>query len=178
MLVTGYGFDQHQNGILLTLTPLTTPTMVLPSLEILTAPEAPACAVALGVLLHLFFFRLGEWDLATVKLIVGFTTSIAALSVALALIAPELGGNVWAAFKTSMTLNYSVLAGVYASMLVYRAAFHRLGKFPGPFGARLSNLWITGKSIGKQDKYLVIQDLHKKYGDVVRIGRSSASSHS
>ncbi|CAK7204871.1 hypothetical protein SEUCBS139899_007633 [Sporothrix eucalyptigena] len=74
-----------------------------------------------------------------------------------------------------MALNYSVLAGIYGSMLVYRAAFHRLSRFPGPFGARLSNLWITGKSIGKQDKYLVIEDLHKKYGDVVRIGPSELS---
>ncbi|KAK7966263.1 cytochrome P450 [Apiospora aurea] len=33
------------------------------------------------------------------------------------------------------------LAGLYGSMLVYRAFFHRIGHFPGPFAARLSNLY-------------------------------------
>lgn len=33
------------------------------------------------------------------------------------------------------------LMGLFGSMLVYRAFFHRLGRFPGPFAARLSNLY-------------------------------------
>lgn len=100
--------------------------MILPSLEILTAPEAPARALGLGILLHIFFFRFGEWDLATLKLIVGFTATTVSLCVAIVLTVPEFGNNVWAAFKTSITLNYAVLSGIYASMLVYRAAFRRL----------------------------------------------------
>lgn len=33
------------------------------------------------------------------------------------------------------------LIGLFGSMLVYRALFHRLRRFPGPFTARLSNLY-------------------------------------
>lgn len=35
----------------------------------------------------------------------------------------------------------SFLAGLCGSMVIYRALFHRLSRFPGPFAARLSNLY-------------------------------------
>ncbi|CAK7234643.1 hypothetical protein SCUCBS95973_009004 [Sporothrix curviconia] len=149
--------------------------MLLPSVEVLATPEAPVWAFVLGIMLHVFFLRVGEWDLATVRLIVGFWATIAGLSVCLWLRVPQLQHNLWSSSKTAIALGSSLLAGMYASMLVYRAAFHRLGRFPGPFAARLSNLWITGKSIQRQDKCLVIQDLHRKYGDIVRIGPSELS---
>ncbi|CAK7231404.1 hypothetical protein SBRCBS47491_007919 [Sporothrix bragantina] len=151
--------------------------MLLPSFEVLTAPEAAAWAFGLGVMLHIFFLRVGEWDLATVKLIVGFFTTVVSLGVCIVLSAPSFQSSVGGAFKTSFSLGGSLLLGIYGSMLVYRAAFHRLGRFPGPFGARLSNLWITGKSIQKQDKCLIIQDLHKQYGDIVRIAPDAIHSN-
>ena len=136
----------------------------------LLTPQAAALAAFLGILLHAFALRFGEWDLLTVKFIVGFFAAIPTLVACFIVYVPELHNNVWVAFKGAVSIELSVLGGVYGSMLVYRAVFHRLGRFPGPFAARLSNLWITGKAIRKQDKCLHIQQLHKKYGDVVRIG--------
>ncbi|EKG18424.1 Cytochrome P450 [Macrophomina phaseolina MS6] len=57
-----------------------------------------------------------------------------------------------------------------ASIIIYRAFFHRLRRFPGPFAAKLSKLWSVYQS-SKDFKYnLLLEDLHKKYGDVVRTG--------
>ncbi|KAF7558005.1 hypothetical protein G7Z17_g333 [Cylindrodendrum hubeiense] len=59
--------------------------------------------------------------------------------------------------------------GIYSSIIVYRGAFHRLNRFPGPFAARISNLYVTLLSIKKFQLYEEVQQLHEKYGDIVRI---------
>ena len=142
----------------------------------LLTPQATAFAALLGLLLHVFALRFGEWDLLTVKLIISFFATAWGLVACLVLYVPELNNNVWSALSSALSLELSVLGGIYGSMLVYRAAFHRLGRFPGPFAARLSNLWITGKAIRNQDKCLHIKQLHKKYGDVIRIGIDPSAS--
>lgn len=57
------------------------------------------------------------------------------------------------------------------SILIYRAFFHRLRRFPGPFAARLTKLWSVYKSAKSMKYFLVLEDVHKKYGDVVRTGK-------
>lgn len=56
------------------------------------------------------------------------------------------------------------------SILIYRAFFHRLRKFPGPFAARLTKLWSVYNSSKNLQYHFVLDDVHKKYGDVVRTG--------
>lgn len=64
---------------------------------------------------------------------------------------------------------YSALA---ASTGFYRLFTHPLRRFPGPFWARLSSFWkIRAFAQYKTKCYLVFDDLHKEYGDVVRIGK-------
>jgi hypothetical protein len=58
------------------------------------------------------------------------------------------------------------------SILTYRAFFHRLSRFPGPFRARLSNLYATKLANKDEHMYLEVQELHRRYGDIVRIGSS------
>lgn len=55
----------------------------------------------------------------------------------------------------------------------YRAFFHPLKDFPGPFGAKLSRWW-TIKRIWDSDLhyYRVLQRLQAEYGDYVRTGQS------
>jgi cytochrome P450 family 628 len=67
------------------------------------------------------------------------------------------------------------LAGLYSSMPLYRAFFHQLSVYPGPFLARLSNFYITAKSVKKLHLFEVVQKLHAQYGDYVRIGTSELS---
>lgn len=61
---------------------------------------------------------------------------------------------------------------ILVSILVYRLSpFHPLAKYPGPIPCRISKLWMAWvSSDGKQHKYYY--ELHKKYGDVVRIGET------
>ena len=56
------------------------------------------------------------------------------------------------------------------SILVYRASpWHPLAKYPGPFICKLTKFHLAFHSVwGKQ--YIYYSQLHKKYGDVVRIG--------
>ncbi|KAF2134736.1 cytochrome P450 [Dothidotthia symphoricarpi CBS 119687] len=63
------------------------------------------------------------------------------------------------------------LLGLYSSMLVYRAFFHQLRRFPGPFAARLSNAYhmiIIKRTNMRYHRH--VQKLHACYGDFVRTG--------
>ncbi|KAI0021645.1 flavonoid 3',5'-hydroxylase [Xylariomycetidae sp. FL0641] len=52
--------------------------------------------------------------------------------------------------------------------IVHYRLFHPLSKFPGPFWASVTRLWLTYHNV-KADECEVIQALHKKHGPVVRI---------
>lgn len=122
---------------------------------------------AFGVTLQVFVLRHGEWDLAVPKMLATVGAAPVALTLAL-FYRTELG--LLSALKTSTALVATSLLGVYVSMLVYRAAFHRLNRFPGPFLARLSNFYFAGLALKSHQEYTELHKLHKKYGDVVRIG--------
>jgi hypothetical protein len=58
-------------------------------------------------------------------------------------------------------------------ILIYRAFWHPLRRFPGPFAARLSKWWATKQTWGSGFHFhQVEQKLHEKYGDYVRTGRA------
>ncbi|KAK2054550.1 cytochrome P450 [Colletotrichum caudatum] len=130
---------------------------------------------AIGIQLHAFCFRKGEWDTSSTKLIRNFVLGVGLLTASLARLAPESFQSYTAAFRTAVSLTTALIFGIYSSLLVYRAAFHRLNSFNGPFLARLSNFWITSKAVKKLHLYLEVQELHRKYGDIVRIGPSEIS---
>lgn len=120
-----------------------------------------------GVSLHVFAFRHGEWDLVAHKLLI--TAAASPLVLFLGLLLPsEL--DLWSTLTKSLGLVVTCLLGTYLSMLVYRSAFHRLNHFPGPFLARLSNFYLARLALKSRQEYLELEKLHKKYGDVVRIG--------
>lgn len=55
----------------------------------------------------------------------------------------------------------------------YRAFFHPLKDYPGPFGARLSRWWTIKQTWDSDLHYhRVLQRLQSKYGDYVRTGQS------
>lgn len=82
-----------------------------------------------------------------------------------------------AALHSPVVESAVVVTGVYAafagglgsSILVYRVWFHRLHRFPGPFGAKLSKLFHLW-SIRRLAQYQWLHALHKTYGPVVRVG--------
>lgn len=130
-------------------------------------------ALASGVVLHIAVFRIGEWDLMTTKLIKSFVGSQLVAATALVVLFPEYYASPLCALAVAARLAFTLLLGIYTSMLVYRVFFHRLGTFPGPFLARLSNFYITFLAGKNMQEYKEVQRLHEKYGDFVRTGRSN-----
>lgn len=131
---------------------------------------------AIGSSLHIFILRHGEWDLALNKLTASAVVAPIAIALGLRFLSssyrPGSYHEMWSLYKDSLTLVATTTLGIYTSMLVYRAFFHRLNRFPGPFLGRLSNFYIAARALWTHQEYSVLQSLHKKYGDVVRIGMS------
>ena len=128
-------------------------------------------AVALGVACHLGYFNRAEHHLSGVRYLqVPFTTSLT-LGVTLA----KFGGqSISHVPKEVVKLVAFFLAGLYTSLLAYRVHFSPLNRFPGPFGARISNFWFSSH-LSKRNAYQKVPDLHSKYGDFLRIGSNDLS---
>ncbi|TIA24879.1 flavonoid 3',5'-hydroxylase [Aureobasidium pullulans] len=63
-------------------------------------------------------------------------------------------------------IGYVVARVIY--QIVYYRWFHPLSKFPGPFWASVTRLWIAYHNL-KEDEPMVAFELHKRYGPVIRI---------
>lgn len=138
----------------------------------LETPQAFGAALILGVLVHIFVLRKGEWDLWTVK----FFKAWATYEVTVSLFLTQLYSfSVWQAVSVTNKWFASFAAGLTISILSYRAFFHRLNRFPGPFIARLSTVYATYLAVDEEHMYLEVQKLHEKYGDIVRIGPTEIS---
>ncbi|KAL4793042.1 benzoate 4-monooxygenase cytochrome P450 [Aspergillus venezuelensis] len=138
-----------------------------------TWPPA-AGAFLSGVLFHQMAFRHGEWHLYGLDILGSYLASTTIL-----LLLPKyvLSPGVEADFITPFAVLRIVtyhLAGVFTSTLVYRAFFHRLGQFPGPFAGRLSGAHKVYLARNLR-QYQEVRSLHRQYGDVVRVGPSELS---
>jgi cytochrome P450 family 628 len=122
------------------------------------------------VLLHTTAYRRGEWDL--------FVPRLSCLYVFLSL--SLVGWTQWnhtqskdslsGAIKVVAWLDTCHVLGITLSMVVYRLWFHRLRQFPGPFWARISNVYLTVLTAKNLHLYSEVESLHQKYGDIVRVG--------
>ncbi|KJZ69727.1 hypothetical protein HIM_10896 [Hirsutella minnesotensis 3608] len=65
------------------------------------------------------------------------------------------------------------LVGLFTSILTYRLVLHPLRSYPGPLGARISDLWFSSQIAPKRRAFETIQQLHQRYGPFVRIGPSA-----
>ncbi|KAK0650024.1 cytochrome P450 monooxygenase-like protein [Cercophora newfieldiana] len=119
-------------------------------------------AFASGVVAHLAVFRKGEWDVASPSVFVFYLFSFVLISLPVHF---QLGVPLLAAAK----LAGCHVAGLFASMLVYRGWFHRLSSYPGPFLARITTFYITARSMKKLHLYEEVQKLHEQHGDYVRL---------
>ncbi|KAK0389778.1 hypothetical protein NLU13_3351 [Sarocladium strictum] len=142
----------------------------------LASPAPCGVSFIFGVLLHLCIFRVGEWDLYTPHLLAGPILLYGLATVGITRYTTD-GGLVPSlqCAGTVALLWACCVAGLFCSILVYRAAFHRLNRFPGPFLARLSNLYVTSLSVKRFHLFKEVQQLHAQYGDIVRLGPSELS---
>jgi len=127
-------------------------------------------ALGAGVLLHVLAYRRGEWDLHVPKLLLGYGIFQAAVVAWDQLLNKDSHDSVVETLRAVVWLATCHVVGIVSSMLVYRVLFHRLGSFPGPFAARVSNFYLTRLTSKQLHLYNEIETLHNQYGDFVRVG--------
>lgn len=135
-----------------------------------TVKLAPFVAAA-GVVSHLSYFNRGEHHLRPWKFFQLFSLGCIGGT---ALLSYADNSPIPFAFAHALVLAVSFLAGLYASTLIYRAFFHPLSKFPGPFGARLSSLYFSFQ-LKDGDAFKKVEKLHQQHGQFVRYGSSDLS---
>lgn len=129
----------------------------------------PVIGAATGAGAHVLLYRCGEWDLQALSLIKAYmllaiTVITLESSHVLDQLMPLRSG--WA-----QALILAHIAGVYTSILTYRAFLHHLHAFPGPVPARISNFYATYLNAKRLHMYTEVESLHRQYGDYVRLGR-------
>ena len=127
-------------------------------------------AFVAGLLTHVVYFHRGEHHLYPVRYIRSAIVVMAVAAIVLSR-SNQSGG----AMKSVLSAALYFFVGLYSSLLMYRILFNPLNRFPGPFGAKVSDLWFSAR-LGKGDAYRKIQALHHKYGDFVHIGPSDLST--
>ncbi|EME46239.1 hypothetical protein DOTSEDRAFT_148279 [Dothistroma septosporum NZE10] len=128
-------------------------------------------AFTAGVASHLLYFRIGEHHMMPIVYLQLF--SLACITVIFGLVSLT-EATVYGALGTVSAFAASWLFGVYGSLLTYRLVFHPLNRFPGPWQARLGDLWMSAQLTGL-NAYYVFDNLHKQNGPFVRIGSNSLS---
>ncbi|CAI6065999.1 unnamed protein product [Clonostachys chloroleuca] len=126
----------------------------------------------LAVLSHHVVFRPYEIDGAAWELVFGYIGSCVALFFLYILVA---GYSFLTAVGRTLLVSSSYNVTLLISILVYRAFFHRLRGFPGPFNARLSRFYAFSKVAKTVRGCEDVQKLHAQYGDFVRIGPREVS---
>lgn len=118
---------------------------------------------------HHIVFRRYEIDGEAWQLVFGYIGAFFTLWIAYAQLA---GYGVLTGLLRTLLIATSYNVTLLTSILVYRAFFHRLGRIPGPFAARLSRFYAFGKATKTNRGCEDVQKLHEKYGDFVRTGMS------
>ncbi|KAI1774065.1 cytochrome P450 [Hypoxylon cercidicola] len=117
-----------------------------------------------GILCHHGIFIRNEWHIKS-SLIVKLHICIAVVHL--------LANCYWNTIATSLTMTaiatilYAL--GLFGSIVIYRAYFHRLRHFPGPRLAGITKFWHVWKCRTGQN-HLVLEKLYRQYGPFIRTG--------
>jgi len=140
-----------------------------PTLDCAQLAQGCALMAGAGVATHLAYFIRGDHNLFAYRWIPRALTAIGVLGLILLYLTRF---RVLDSVVATTLFTTSYFTGLYTSISTYRLFFHPLRVFPGPFWARLSNLYHA-YIIRNSDNALVIQKLHQKYGPIVRTGEST-----
>ena len=131
-------------------------------------------AALFGVVVHQAFFKRVEVDTHPLLIFTAFAGAPFVLKAVLGRCFDQYAGITT---LTSISVVACSILSLWTSMLVYRAFFHPLRHFPGPFGARLSKFWALSQTAKSGMRwYQVDEVLHQRYGDYVRTGNYQLSS--
>lgn len=130
-----------------------------------------AAAAVLGQALYIGYFHRFECHLYAMRYLQLFTLSCVGGIVALI----NLHGQSFSeAASLTASIAGSFLAGIYGSLTIYRLFLNPLNKFPGPYWARLGNIYMS-LHFRNSDAYYKLQALHDQHGRIVRIGSNDLS---
>ncbi|OKL58794.1 hypothetical protein UA08_05857 [Talaromyces atroroseus] len=123
-----------------------------------------AIAFLVGIIAHRSIFIYGEWHLKAVAVL---QAHLAIWAVILFPASRYLGAV--GALQEGSLIALAYATGLFGSISVYRTLFHPLRHYPGPLLARMTKLWHVVRCLDSKN-YVVMEEMHKKYGDFVRTG--------
>ena len=121
-------------------------------------------AALAGLPSHNLFFIRGEHHLKAPTYVQLTVLAFAILSLL------QANGGFWQAMLSSLSILGSFSGSLFTSMIIYRLVFHPLRSFPGPIMFWLSKLWHVLRVAPSMQNHIVLESLHKRYGDFVRTG--------
>ena len=133
-------------------------------------PWACGIIASTGVLSHIFYFSRGEHHKQALPYLQLTAASIPILALALVRLLHLSYGQ---ALLYAAGIVGSFLGGVWTSMIIYRAFFHRLNRFPGPWSLKLSK-FSSFISLRRMDGFRKTYKWHQKYGNFVRTGKPNS----
>ncbi|KAF2645135.1 monooxygenase [Massarina eburnea CBS 473.64] len=135
-------------------------------------PTAGIAALS-GVVFHLSIpIRNAEFEVVMFPFIVGSCFAFLSFAWSFA----QFGGyGSFGALAKTVWVAICFNTGLLTSIGVYRLVFHRLRSFPGPFWAKLTKFHAAYRASQAGQLHRERAELHKKYGDVVRVGPREVS---
>ena len=131
------------------------------------ASNVSVVAAVAGLLSHNLFFIRGEHHLKAplyIRLWCLFSAGFFVFFL-------RHGNGYEQALKETAFIMGAYLGPLLASMVIYRLIFHPLRAFPGPFMYKISKLWHVLQVAPSQQNFLVLDEMHRQYGDFVRTGK-------
>lgn len=130
-------------------------------------------SVAAGLGAHHGIFIHGEWHLRTPAIAISHIVLILG-----SLCILRYGVDTFTeAGQRLLVVAGCYLTTLFTSISIYRLFFHPLSQFPGPKLAALTKFWHVYQS-RHSTNYLVMDKVHKKYGNLVRTGRFEKTTRS
>jgi hypothetical protein len=120
----------------------------------------------LGVASHLGYFIHGEHHMQSTRILAFFVVAPIALFVTASRYTDDNSYLEAGKFTTVATGSY--LTALTTNILIYRAFFHRLRNFPGPFSAKLSKVTHVFRIAKNSRNYILAEQMFEKYGEFVR----------
>jgi tryprostatin B 6-hydroxylase len=134
---------------------------------------ATLVAAVLGALSFIIYFHHGEHHLYGARY---FTTFVLTCASSTGYLTWIQGHGLDEALITTIQIAASFLLGLYTTCILYRISpLHPLHKFPGPFSAQISSLWLCFQVSTQKQAHLTILNAHQKYGKIVRVGSNDLS---
>jgi len=134
----------------------------------LTLQDIVVYSALVGVASHLGYFIRGEHHLEGLTLLLLALISPAAVFVA-AQNFLEIGSG--EAAKVTIAALLSYYGALFTDIVIYRLLFHRLRRFPGPPLLKITKLYHMALIAKRKNNWVVRDAWHRKYGDVVRVGK-------